>query len=87
MREIIKQYASKYDRSIVAILVCIGAIISIYIATGSKINSIVEGTPIVQSIKTDNQLQKQKLERLEKDVDLIRVDIKEIANFVRGKSR
>ena len=46
----ITETAKKYDRSLVAVATTIGTILTVYLATGSKLNALVENSKCFQKL-------------------------------------
>ena len=72
------EVAKKYDRSITVVLTALGVLSMIYLATGSKIDAMVEQTPTIQELKKVNAVQGNINGTVKEDIGEIKRDVKEI---------
>ena len=90
----IKESMGKYDRTLVLILTAIGTIATIYLGVGRSINSLIEGTPVIQNLEKYKAVQekinsttidsiKELKSDVTKDIKEVREDVKTILRIMK----
>lgn len=64
-----KKVASHYDRSVVVVLTALGVITATYFSIGSRIDTLVRGTPIVKELQSINAVQEKTNQYVQKTLD------------------
>mgnify|MGYP001596622077 CR=1 FL=1 len=67
-----KEIITKYDRSIVAIIVGIGMIVTFYLTVHDKFNNLVASTSVIRDIQISGKLQEEKNKKFEGDIENIK---------------
>lgn len=81
----IKEAAMKYDRSIVAVAVALGCIFAAYIKIGGIVDSMIERSPVIQSIKISGVRQEKDSDTLMNEVKDMKQDIRSILRELRRR--
>jgi len=81
----IKGIVGRYDRSVVAVIVTVGCMITAYIKMGDIVDNLIKRSPVIAELQISGRDQKKDSETMMENIKEIKQDIRGILREIRKR--